>query len=435
MSPLRTSALLWVILGGNLVLGTGARADEPDELREAWNARLRECKTVTYGAVAIRIKNETPAAKQTELRIHARMNCEARKFRFEVGENTQRPTTVLIADESAFHTCTRTADGWEVASARSIERDSNWLHVYPFLLAHGVVPLPPFEAPRLNKGQGEQRPSRRRLSPVAEATFRFPGKEPMNVEIGHNAEGLVSRYSVSSKEQRLLEIHNTYQRRDGAVRLDRFRVFVFASGGALATRLDGDVEHFVLDAPMGLEIAAKPVSSRELTASLDGLMNKTVKVEIAMTADGLTRAIQSACGNALQVRADAEALGAVPTTDGRALLLEPGDAPLSELLFRDLRQNHMDFRFDLHGITIIPRALAWKEAEFVEYSAAEFGLSPAELRDHIQRTAPVNDDWSDVGGPAQMFVDEERGVVAVFHAQSDHFQFRHTLTNLPRDEE
>jgi hypothetical protein len=149
-----------------------------------------------------------------------------------------------------------------------------------------------------------------------------------------------------------------------------------------------------------------------------------------MSVDGLARSIQKAVGKELRVRVDREAFDRAPDFNRQGMAVEPGDAKLSNLLFEDLQNNHLDFHFDLQGITIIPSVDWWSHTELVDYSADDYGMSVDELRDAVRRGATTNESWSDVGGPAVMVIDEERGVVSVLHTQSNHARMDMRLRNL-----
>lgn len=424
-------------IGLAIFAGAASLADDSGRLKEAWEARLKAHKSVVYGAglvrTSVRSQDQRHSPEKTQRRVQARMNCELGKLRFDCEGEGPSAANVFLLEGRMFHTCRRKSGGWEVASARWLEPGSPWLEVYPFLLAHGVVPLPPLLAPSVATSRSAPRPQERRPMGTGEATFEFPGEEPVAVTVTNNLEGLVSHYLVRRSARKQFEITNTYRREGGVSRLNRFQVVLFAPDGT-ATTVEGRVEQFRVDAPLPPELFTRPRASRELKQQLAALLDKTATVRLNMTADDLGAAIQAAVGRELPVRVDREAIDRVPHLNADALLrLEPGEAKLSDVLFGDLRGNFLDFRFDLQGITIIPRAAAWAQADMVEYSAADYGLKVTELRDLISNAALSYEDWSNVGGVASLMVDEQQGRISVFHAQSDHFYFQRRLDSLKRD--
>ena len=75
-----------------------------------------------------------------------------------------------------------------------MSQDSEWPYLYPFLLAHGVVPLPPFDLPGVAPKIVNRRGLRDPLDIKGrEANFKFAlnEKTPLSVAISHDANGLI----------------------------------------------------------------------------------------------------------------------------------------------------------------------------------------------------------------------------------------------------
>ena len=411
-------------------------AAEPEDFSRAWAKRLGEHAGVAYqaqGEWLTRVaEGGQEEAQKAELRIDARMRCDARKFRFDLRQEGAPRRGLYILDSAGFHSCVQPSPwDWTVDSQRKAAAESDWPLVYPFLLAHGVVPLPPFEAPRLRQGG---RTSSASAGSVAgeQAKFTFD-EDGFTVTVLHGAQGLVERYQVAKRGRKLLDIANRYRRESGAPQLESFAVVVFADDGRVARRLDAKVTAANFDATLPLDVFSIPKPAEEARASVLELFDKTVRLKDMMSIDEVAKAVQVQVGKDLQVRIDREAFqrwrGGMPN----ALTFALGEAALSDLLLYQLRNSLVDFYVEPQGIVLIPRNEAWSYAAPVHYSAADYGMEAADLRDLVFNAATL-DDWADVGGRAQIIAGESEQDIVVVHTQSDQLRFLHRLGELPKDE-
>lgn len=400
-------------------------------VRQAWQNRSDEQAGIVYQATAV---TSAPSQERTDdaarsVSIDALMRCDERKFRFDVKANADRYAALHILDSGGLHTCRQTLPTrWDATSAHSISEDSPWLNLYPFLLAHGVVPLPPLDAPPLSA----RKPQEKRPGGVVagqRATFEFPGKEPISVSVSHEAHGLIERYEVTRSGKKLLEIRNTYVRQHRVLRLDGFTVKRFDASGKLTGQLNGRVKVCRLDAQIPLAAFALPRNPDAVRAGLLQAFTKTALVKADMSLSDLAQSVQTAVGKDVQVRIDAEAFANAPqaaAVNVDRLRLQAGEATLSQILLRDLRRSRVDFYVDAQGIVLIPRNEAWNYAGFVNYSAKDYGVTTGELRNLIFN-AGTPDDWSDFGGQATIVEDKDGQTLMVLHTPSDHLRFEEQL--------
>lgn len=427
-----TQIVTCVYLATFVLLACELAADEHDDFRAAWNKHLAEHTSVHCEASGVKISWTTGGKRRTthraELRLEARLQTEQRTFRFDV-TSKDRGASLHILDRREFHTCVQNTDdggGWQASSSRFIAPESEWPYLYPFLLARGVVPLPPFKVPRVSQSLANSdvtdEPVRGR-----ETTFAFDGDLPVSVAIAHDSNGLVASYQVTCDQGLLLVIRNTYKR-DGP-RLDRFSVVKFGPDHRPIGRLDARVTKYETDVPMAASLFIKPRNPEKTREELLALLSKKIDSKTAMTLGELQNAMQATLGDDMRVWIDHEAFAGRHEVKLDRLVFEPGEFTLSKFLFKDVRRNRLDFHFDAQGIVLVPRSRTWTHAESVDYSPGDYGLTTRQLRNLLYSAGRL-DDWSDVGGMANILTDDEQGRLKVFHAQSDHFQFMHLLSDL-----
>lgn len=405
-------------------------AVENTKVRDAWRSRLDENTGVVYQASGVQLALDADPARQSarrkEIRIAVLMRCDERKFRFDVQGKEVSQASLLILDSRGFHTCLQESGGqWDVASGRSISLGSDWLFCYPFLLAHGVVPLPPFESPRILAKKQDRSTDDFDLSGHI-ARFTFGKDNNLAVTVSHDANGLIDRYEVTRDNKPLLKIHNTYRRDKLLLQLGNFSVILYNSHGAVSRRLDARVTAYRQSASIPIEAFSQPRTPEAVRSILLKSFRKAVRMQSVMSLDEVAQAVQAAVGPKTQVRIDREAFKNRFEVKVNQLVFKPGEAKLSELLLHDLRKNFLDFYIDPQGVVIIPRNSAWAHSELVEFSAKDYGLGIGALRDLIHDAGTL-DDWSAVGGRAHMSVDEGQEKITVFHTQSDHLRFLQRL--------
>jgi len=428
-----TQVVIWVSLSTCAISVCGLAADEQGEFRSAWNRRLAEHASVHCEASGVKLWWTTDGnrrlAHRAELQLEVRLQTAQRKFRFDA-TSKDGSASLHILDQREFHTCFQSEDGgWQASSSRAIAPESDWPYLYPFLLARGVVPLPPFEVPRVPAPLSKRKPSTEPLEVRSrDTTFAFDGDSPLSVTVAHDTNGLVSSYRVTGNQGVLLEIRNTYERDGPQLRLGHFSVVKFGPDHHPVGRLDAQVTKFATDVPMAATLFIKPREPAKAREQLLALLNRNIDTKATMALGELQDAIQEALGDDLRVRIDHEAFAGRHEVKLDQLAFEAGEFTLSKFLFGDVRKNRLDFHFDAQGIVLVPRSRAWAHAESVEYSPGDYGLTNLQLQDFLYSAAKL-DDWSDVGGQAKMMIDEERGKLNVFHAQSDHFHFMHLLSD------
>ena len=407
-----------------------ADEDEISEARQAWRKRLDENVGVVYQASGVRRAWDAERRGQAALKdvnIGVLIRCDERKFRFDVQDKESGLAALHILDRNGFHTSVAAPQGqWHIDFGNSISENSDWLYLYPFLLAHGVVPLPPFESPQiLAKKQSQAKDFPDQAGRQVKIAFEDAA---LSVTISHGTSGMIDRYDVAEDGRAILEIRNSYKEENGAVRLDGFSVVVFKPQVARTPlgRLDARVTACRLDASIPMAAFAPPREPEKLRTAILDMLDKTARVDVAMTLDEVAQAIQMAVGPSIQIRINSDGFKNQIEVKPDRLRFEPGEAKLSELLYQDFRKNHLDFHIDPQGVVLIPRKSAWAHADVVNYTAKDFGLSTGELRDLLYQAGTL-DDWSDVGGNASMLVDGDVGIITVFHTQSDHLRFQERL--------
>ncbi len=357
------------------------------KVREAWTRQLDEHAGVAYEATGVKLvwkvgpKGRT--VHRTEPEIRVLMQCDKRKFRFDVREAEDNVSTLHILDERTLHTSVAaSANAWEVTSNRSFTHDSDILYLYPFLVAHGAVPIPPYEAVHIRTRKQQDAEDIFDLA-GHEATFTSAGTMPTSTTVSHNTNGLVQDYVVTRNDQKALVVRNTYRRENDTVRLARFSVILFTDTGNPIGRLDGRVTNWQADAVIPIEAFTPPLPPQEQRRSLIKALQRTAIVEPGMSLHELSNNLQVAFGKNIQVRIDREAFERHPRVRIDRLRFDPGEVSLSRLLFDELRDNHLDFYVAPQGIVILPRSEAWTYAEVTDYSTKDHGLSLDELRNHL----------------------------------------------------
>ncbi|MBI2480482.1 MAG: hypothetical protein HYV60_18200 [Planctomycetia bacterium] len=294
------------------------------------------------------------------------------------------------------------------------------------------MPLPPFEVPRVPAPLSKRElPTEPLAVRSRDTTFAFEGDSPLSVTVAHDTNGLVSSYRVTGNQGLLLEIGNTYERDGSQLRLGHFSVVRFGADHHPVGRLDAQVTKFATDVPMAAALFIKPREPAKAREQLLALLNRKIDTKATMALGELQDAIQESFGDDLRVRIDLDAFAGRHEVKLDRLAFAPGEFTLSKFLFGDVRKNRLDFHFDAQGIVLVPRSRAWAHAESVEYSPGDYGLTNLQLQDLLYSAAKL-DDWSDVGGQARMLIDVGRGALNIFHAQSDHFQFMHLLSDEDR---
>jgi hypothetical protein len=400
-------------------------------VREAWTQRLNDQTGVVYRAtVTPKALGEAGTKKPAdEIGVAALMRCDERKFRFDVKPAADRFASLHLLDKDGFHTSGQQLPSqWKTTTERSLADKSDWLPLYPFLLAHGVVPLPPLDAPQL--------PVKKRDTPAPPATiggqrvtFEFRTKEPLAVQVTHEAHGLVERYEVTRSDRKLLEVRNKYVQDGKAFRLKEYTVLRFDAQGKLAGHLEGRVTECRLNADIPLVAFTPPRAPDKLRTDLLKALEKTAVVKENPSLADLAKSVQDTLGDGIQVRIDDDAFQKGPpqaAVNVNRLKIKPGEATLSELLLRDLRGSRVDFYLDAQGIVLIPRNEAWNYAGFTEYAAKNYGKTADEMRNLIF-SAGTPDDWSDLGGQATIIAGKDGQTLMVLHTQSDHLRFEEQL--------
>ena len=396
--------------------------------RGAWLKRLNDATGVAYEATVERVATDpdTREESRSDSRVEVLLRCDERKFRFNTKAAADRFAQVHILDAGGFHTCVQSLPGkWEPKTERTVNRNSSWVGLYPFLLAHGVVPLPPFDAPHL-PGKREQKGRRTESVAGKRVSFAFADKSPLSAIVGHSSDGFIEQYEVAHGNLKVLECRLSYRREKGQVCLDKFTVSQYGPSGKLAGEFEGQVTSCWLDASIPLTVFLPPRSRDEIHAGLVKALDKTALVKAEMSLKDLAESVQKALGADTQVRIDAESFARAGLRNIDALRFEPGEPILADLLLGELRANLLDFYVDSQGIVLIPRREAWGYAESVRYAADDYGLTVEELRNKIYNAGKL-DDWSDVGGPAMMLIGKNEPTIEVLHTQSDHLRFEEAL--------
>lgn len=143
-------------------------------------------------------------------------------------------------------------------------------------------------------------------------------------------------------------------------------------------------------------------------------MEKSVKLKPEMTINELTTCIQKAVGTEVRIRVDEGGLALDAEVTPQNLFFPPGTAKLSEVFYKDLEDNGLDFSIDAQGIVIIPSSRAWNYAEYASYKFGDLGVNPLALKELMMGVTRI-DDWDENGGPAQIKVNYETMSIDVFH--------------------
>jgi hypothetical protein len=430
MSRVTLAVLSLILTFGS---ATEVHAQAEWHFRAAWNKRSAEAPSAHYLATGKLAWSTLGAsgrvAGAAELRLEAWLDSRERKLRVETS-NGRRRGNQYILDGREYHSCLPLPAGsWRVLSARRVAEDADWPLFYPFLLAHGIVPLPPLAVPPTRGELADDALWREQANVRGhETSFSFAGKPALAATIGHDSSGLINRYRATSEGRTLFEITILYRREATAPRLDRFTVVRYGHDGQPSQELDMRVTEFRTDLPIAAELFVPPEGAK-LGKELSGTLKQRIDVKLRMSLDDIERELQAAFGRGVMVRIDRAAFAADPRTKTDQLMFEPGKATVLEFLLDDLPRNRLDFYFDQGDLIVIPRSKAWKLAQSVGYAPVDYGLTPDQLRDLIYQTGK-HADWSDVGGPATILLDEETDRINVYHTQSDHLRFMQRLSDL-----
>jgi hypothetical protein len=414
---------------------SGEPRDEAN-VRRVWNARQRQVQAALYRVTWVNIRFNERGSERNEGSMEALMAFDKWTYRFDVSEGRE-PATVLVLDKTGFH-ARPPADHPREANedaTRLVTPASPWILAYPLLLSHGIVPMPPFShegmmRTRSTPKRGRILSSERSLTTLKDFRW-FAPREDVEVRV-QSPEGLVSRFQVYRESNQVLNISISYGKRKDVPVADRYSIEWFAADGKVEHRVDAQVKIVTLNEPIAAALFAPPHTPEELLAALARHWDKELEVRPEMSVDEIATLLQQTVGDAMRVHVDQEAFQKPIEFEAKNLTFDGQRIRLADLMLGKLQSNALDFLFDSHGVTIVPRHVAWQSPEGKTYSAKDYGLSVDELRDALYE-AGTPDEWEDVGGPAAISIDHEDGSVFIMHTPSEQIRLSRALQSIAKE--
>jgi nuclear transport factor 2 (NTF2) superfamily protein len=404
--------------------------------RRVWSQRHSQLRTAQYRTTWVDQELDGPAESRREGTLEADIAADQRIYRFDIGEKESKRS--LLLDKDGFHTkSVRASSEKETMNEdepRSTSLKSPWIHAYPLLLSHGLVPLPPFSHAGMMKTLDMSTPNPAdtplpaKPSNATELRWSDPNSQQHEQVRVRSSGGLVTQFEIWNDTRRVLQISVSYGKFKGVTVASRYVIEWFDDNGKANRRVEGQVTTLQLSKTTATTASAPHTKEAILTA-LTRQWDRELRVKPIMTVDGLVALLQETLGKEVHVRIDEEAFHKPFEFEKPDLLFAEDVRTVADLLLGDLPATALDFVVNEQGLTIIPRHVAWQSPEGRTYAAKDYGLSVDELRSLLHNSANA-EDWDDLGGPGSLETDEETGSVVVIHTQSQHIRYSRELRQL-----
>jgi hypothetical protein len=415
---------------------TFAQQQDETSARRDWSQRHSQLRNARYRATWVDQQLGGPAESKRQGTLEADIAADKHIYRFDIGAKEAKIS--LLLDKDGFHTKPVQANTEKETTnedeLRSTSLKSPWLHAYPLLLSHGLVPLPPFSHAGMMKTLDRSAPNPANTPPSAkpsnetELRWSDPNSQQHDQVRIRSSRGLVTRFEVWNDTRRVLQISVSYGKFKEVAVASRYVIEWFDDNGKATRRVEGQVTTLQLT-KASTTTASTPHTKEEILTALARQWDRELRVKPIMTVDGLAALLQETLGKEVQVRIDEEAFHKPIEFEKPDILFAEDIRTVADLLLGDLPATALDFVVNEQGLTIIPRHVAWQSPEGRTYAAKDYGLSVDELRSLLHNSANA-EEWDDLGGPGSLETDEETGSVVVIHTQSQHIRYSRELRQL-----
>lgn len=428
----------WIMVAYCLFQAPTFAQQQQDETsaRRDWSQRHSQLRTARYRATWVDQQPGGPAEAKRQGTLEADIAADKHIYRFAIGE--KEPKKSLLLDRDGFHTKPFQANSERETTNEdellSTSLKSPWLHAYPLLLSHGLVPLPPFSHAGMMKTLDTSAPNPANTPPSAkpsnatELRWSDPNSQQHEQVRVRSSGGLVTRFEVWIDTRQVLQISVSYGKFKEVAVASRYVIEWFDDNGKATRRVEGQVTTLQLSKATATT-ASTPHTKEEILTALTKQWDRELRVKPIMTVDGLAALLQETLGKEVQVRIDEEAFHKPLEFEKPDLLFAEDIRTVADLLLSDLPATALDFVVNEQGLTIIPRHVAWQSPEGRTYAAKDYGLSVDELRSLLHNSANA-EEWDTFGGPGSLATDEETGSVVVIHTQSQHIRYSRELRQL-----